>query len=71
MSSLTIECWGCFKSKKYDYVISYDDIEAKLISQGWCRRLFGSSANPWFCSEKCARHSHNALTAEQWWKNNA
>ena len=70
-SIFIMDCWGCSKMEAHPYTDNEDKerLTKALEQQGWRRRLFGPGAEPWFCSEECALHSHNALQAQEIWGN--
>jgi hypothetical protein len=75
-ATFTIQCWGCSKSVSCLYD-SFDDEQQKLQelkNLGWRRRAFWSpnwDKGPWFCSDECATHSHNAQQAAKYWEEHA
>jgi hypothetical protein len=75
ISKFTIVCWGCNKSETHPWFgpgEEYDAVISSLKNKGWNRRHFGpegSTADPWFCSLKCAHESDKAIQAEEYWKN--
>jgi hypothetical protein len=64
-----LQCWGCNRAATLESC-NQEDYDAQLknlVRQGWRRRIFGTNASPWFCSEDCACNSYNAKRAEEWW----
>ena len=66
-SSSTIDCVACRKQYTV-YSDMINDFDFMFKAMGWIRRSFHETANPWFCSEKCAFHSEKAKYLEECWK---